>query len=244
MKRALLTLGLTVALLGVACDSEEQCVADCDSQGSSGSTSTGGSGSSSDEGTDSSSGGESPQCEGSENNVALFIEENRDCETVLDCVSVDGICYGGGESVCGAIALSSSADLDAWETIYGELTSNCECEGADPCGSVVMCNDAQQCESSFGDEAYCPSIEQDMQTFLAANRACEVDDDCMALKSTCYVDECSVVAVNVDTDASDWARLDELLRQCDVPAESVCNFVGECGPDIGCGDNGQCEAVF
>ncbi len=244
MKRVFLTIGLSVALLGVACDSKEQCVADCDSQGSSGSTSAGESGSGSDEGTDGSSGGGSLQCDEHAANVSQFVEENGDCETVLDCVEVEAICYSGVESPCGLVGLSASADLDAWESVYGELTSNCECEGANACGSVVMCNDEQQCESSFGDEAYCPSIEQDVQTFLAANRECTVDEDCVALESICYVDDCSVVAVNVDTDAADWERLDQLLWDCDVPAESVCNFVGECGPTIGCGDDGQCEAVF
>lgn len=245
MKSAFLTLGLTVALLEVACDSKEQCVADCDGQGLTSGSEGSESGSSSEVGSESSSGGGALLCEQYEDDVTEFIEQNRDCQTVLDCVEVDGLCYGGdAENPCGSIGLSASADLDAWQSIYGELTGNCECEAGDPCGSALMCNEQQQCEASFGSEAYCPSIERDVETFLAANRACQVDDDCVQLSSTCYVDDCSVVGLNVDTDAADWARLDELLWQCDVPAESVCNFVGDCGAELRCGDSGQCETSF
>ncbi|MBV1858727.1 MAG: hypothetical protein KUG77_09975 [Nannocystaceae bacterium] len=243
MNNALLSFGLTVSLLGLACDSKEQCVADCGGQGSSESSSGGDSGETSE--AESSSGGASLLCEQHRDDATAFIEQNRECQTVLDCIEVDGLCYAGDVSnPCGSVGLSADADLVAWQGLAGEMSDNCECDAGDPCGSAVMCNDEQQCESSFGSEAYCPSIERDVETFLAANRACEVDEDCTQLDATCYVDECSVVAVNTDTSVEDWTRLDEELRLCDGGADELCNFVGDCGAGIRCGEAGECVAEF
>jgi hypothetical protein len=88
----------------------------------------------------------------------------------------------------------------------------------------------------------------DVRTMHGESCEAVVDDaalDCTALNSSCHVDECSVVAVNVDTDPEDWATLDGLLGECEAEnPDAYCNFVGECGPEIRCGDTGRCEAVF
>lgn len=234
MKNALLTLGFVLALPGLACDSEEQCVADCDAQGSSGQNPDTGSGG---------SGGASLVCGEARDEATEFVQENRDCETVLDCVSADGICYQGDVSnPCGTLALSVEADLGAWQTIVNEMSSECPCSAA-ACGPTLMCNAAQQCEATFGSEEFCPNIARDVETFLASSRACEVDDDCMQLPSTCRVDDCSVVAVNVNTDPEDWAQLDNTLWGCGFDDAALCNFVGDCGAEHRCSDAGFCETV-
>lgn len=245
MKTFCLRFSLAVAITFTACDPKEQCVADCDSESATepGGTETDTSGESESE-SESGTTQDVAACQDHRDEATLFVEQNRACQTVLDCVSADAICYDGPISnPCGAVGLSAEADMTVWQTIGSNLADACEC-GANACGSALMCNDAQQCESVFGSEAYCPSIERDAQTFLAANRACDTDDDCVELPSMCYVDECSIVAVNVDTNPEDWARLDQALWECSVDGEMGCNFVGECGPSLSCSDEGQCIATF
>lgn len=180
-------------------------------------------------------------CAEASEDATEFIEQNRACQTLLDCVFLDGYCYQGELSrPCGTLSASKSADLGAWQTIADEMEASCECL-AEECGAATMCNDLQQCEAVFSSEAFCPSVARDVETFLAANRTCELDSDCMQLASTCYVDDCSVVAVNVDTDPADWAQLDGALWECDPEAGTLCNFVGECGVQHRCSDAGVCE---
>ncbi|MGH1347995.1 MAG: hypothetical protein ACRBN8_40950 [Nannocystales bacterium] len=241
MKRVFLTLGLTAALLVVACGSQEQCVADCDARGSTGTPVETSSTGEPTTGEPSTGDVESAACREATEAATEFIEQNRECETLLDCDVVSGLCYSGpAPNVCGGLGVAVDADLGVWEPLEEAMLESCQC-GADPCGAVPMCDD-NQCQSSFGAGNYCPSVEEDVQTFLAAHRACEFDEDCMQLTSTCYVDDCSVVAVNVETDPADWARLDDALRGCDLPVETYCNFVGDCGVEVRCGESGQCEA--
>ncbi len=212
MKTTTLRVGLTLLLSSTACDSKEQCVADCGS-------------SLSEEATE-------------------FIENNRACETALDCVAARIFCYDGPVSnPCGTVGLASGADDDTWQTISSELATTCD-DPVPVCGAGVQCNAAQQCESFFGSDEHCPNIARDVETFLAANRACETADDCVFMASDCYVDECSGVAVNRDANGDDWEFLDQLLWECDSDhTAGLCNFVGECGFDIGC-VQGQCSALF
>ena len=237
MKTYAFTLGLLLLPLTTACDAKEECIADC------GGTDVGtGSSESGTNEESSSSGGAAVSCEVPTEAADAFVEANRACETLLDCTSVLGLCYPNAGD-CGAVALSTDADLAEWEAIDAELSDACPC-GADPCGAREMCNDAQQCEAVFLSDAYCPSVERDIQTFLDANRACDTDEDCVAVDSTCYVDECSVVALNVDASAQDWQTLDGALASCDLEEGNLCNYVGECAPAIRCGDDGQCIAEF
>lgn len=240
-----LSLRLSLILLATvtACDPKDQCVADCDPQSATDSdTDPGETETNADSETESMP--NDAICDALTQEATLFLEENRACETVLDCAAVDGICYGGPvSSPCGSVAVSAEADQTAWQDIAAGLAGSCEC-GANACGSVIMCNEAQQCESSFGSADFCPSIERDVQTFLAANRACETDDDCVPVESICHVDDCSVVALNVDASEDDWKRLDNILWECGLDDTSVCNYVGDCGPSISCNASGQCEANF
>lgn len=184
----------------------------------------------------------SAACQDHRDEATRFVEQNRSCKTVLDCVSAEAVCYDGSVSnPCGVVGLSAEADITVWDAIGSDLADSCEC-GAAECGPALLCNDAQQCESVFGSDAYCPSIERDVQTFLAANRACQSDDDCMELASTCYVDDCSGVVVNVDTNREDWTRLNELLSACAVDGGTVCNLVGDCAFELTCTDEGQCAS--
>lgn len=252
MRTLCFTFGLAASIAVLCgCDTDEQCVADCQSGDSTGSTtdddtaspgSTGGTSSTSS--NDSSSTDASTQiCEDATADAVAFVEQNEACETVLDCALVDAICFAGAEA-CGSVGVSANTDLSQWNELTEAMNGACQC-GADPCGASVMCNADARCEATWLSDDYCPSIAQDIETFLAANRSCKVDEDCTALNSSCHVDECSVVAVNVDTDPEDWATLDGLLGECEAEnPDAYCNFVGECGPEIRCGDTGQCEAVF
>jgi len=118
--------------------------------------------------------------------------------------------------------------------------------GTDPCGAAVMCNEEQQCETEFGSGAFCPSIERDVQTFLEVNSTCEVDEDCVQLGSSCFVNNsCSGVVVNVDTNPGDWQQLDQLLGSCaQETSADYCNVVGDCGFPSRCSEAGRCEVVF
>lgn len=242
MTNDFLMLGLAAALLGVACDSKEQCVADCNGQGSSGEPQD----TSSDDGSDSGSGGDSLVCGEAREEATEFIEQNRDCQTVLDCVAVDGLCYDGDISnQCGTLGLSVNADMEAWQAIADDMSEACPC-GGDACGPTLLCNDEQQCETDFGSGDFCPSIARDVDTFLAANRGCEVDEDCTQIGSNCYVDNgCFGVVVNVDTSREDWQQLDQMLESCALETSTeYCNYVGDCQFPSRCSDAGQCEIVF
>ena len=240
MKSAVLRLLILVPLLSIACDAQDQCVADCDtvagSAGSSGSSGAAGS-----SGTPTTDG--ALVCADVRDEATAFILQNRDCETVLDCVAVVSFCYEGEvSSTCGEFGASANYDMDAWQAISDDLDAACgEC-GANPCGSPVMCNDAQECEAVFSSPEYCPSIARDIETFLEANAACEVDEDCKELPSSCHVNnECSGVIVNVDTSAEDWQQLDQTL-QLDCSGSGFCNLVGDCGVQPRCSDDGLCVA--
>ena len=220
-----------VALIGllVSCSQKNECIADC------GEASTGPQ--------------VSPACAQATELATEFIDANNGCETLLDCVAADGICYRGPASgACGTVALSASADLDAWSGLEAQLQQTCEC-GAPLCGGGTMCSDAGQCQEIFGDDAtYCESVFRDVHTFLDAHRACKTAADCVFAMSTCYVDECSGVAVSSDTNLDDWKRLDATLAECDLPDRQTdqphyCNFVGDCGASMDC-VAGSCTAMF
>ena len=92
----------------------------------------------------------------------------------------------------------------------------------------------------------CEDPQGDIDAYLAANKSCETDDDCTTMDSSCYVDDCAAIAVNLDADPEEWAVLDETLRDCSPPREDNvpedCNYVGECGFEVFCSAEGQCTA--
>lgn len=232
-------LGLLVLTLSLtACDKEDQqCVADCD-VGSTGDSDTSDPPPGSETGDPSSA-----ECAAAQADAEAFIENNRACETMFDCAFAEGFCTPG--SACGTVGLAASADLDAWQPLHDAIQDTCGCEGAPSCGPALICNVDGQCEAGFGDiEAYCESYERDTQTWLDAHRSCETAADCQSLASTCYVDDCESVVVNLDADPTEWEQLDRALAECDLEEPgSLCNYVGECGYEIGCSDEGQCVAI-
>lgn len=220
-----------VALIGllVSCTQKNECIGDCSGASTSQQV--------------------TPACAQATDLATEFITQNDACETVLDCVSADAICYRGTASgACGSVALSASADLDAWAGLEAQLQQTCEC-GAPLCGAALMCSDAGQCNEIFGDDlTYCQSILRDVHTFLDAHRTCTTAADCVFAMSTCYVDECYGVALAVDTNLDDWKTLDSALAECDLPNVEMgqpvyCNVVGDCGASIDC-VSGQCTAMF
>ncbi len=238
-----LTTFLTLALClpAAGCDSKDECIADCSPADSeSGTTET--SGGSSDASGSGSSTGLPASCEDDAMLAAEFLAQNRDCESSLDCMQLDAICYPGADrGPCGGIAVSKDADADAWNEVHGRLQS-CETCGADPCGSTVMCTDAGQCESVLFSDAYCPSIERDIETFLANNRACETADDCQGVDKGCYSAEasaCTLVGLNTSADLEDWEELSGAFMGCADTCDSP-----ECGARVECSPQGQCTAVF
>ncbi len=40
---------------------------------------------------------------------------------------------------------------------------------------------AQECAAVFGGDEFCQNLERDVDTFLAAHRSCETNDDCTEL---------------------------------------------------------------
>lgn len=239
-----LRLGLLLSLVCAACDAEEQCVADCDGQEGTGSST----------GADPTGSGESGAT-GSAGALACgeamaaadaFVLEHQPCESVLDCATVFSTCYVGGATPndCGTVGLGATADLGVWELLHDDVAEACGCGQTPDCGSAVYCTEANVCASSpsSGGQDVCPSYLQDAQDYLAAHRSCEVDEDCVTLEGSCYVDDCSGVAVNRDADPEDWQRLDMLLWTC-AELESdqpPCNWVGECNFEAVCSDEGQC----
>lgn len=185
------------------------------------------------------------ECSEKTDEATRFIEQNNACETMLDCTQAEALCYHGPMGgPCGGVGLSVDADLGAWRELMVGLEQSCEC-GAPPCGSNVMCNEQGWCESLLFSEDFCQNVERDIQTFLSANRSCQTAADCVSVPSTCHVDDCSAVVLNVDADVQGWQRLDEALAECEADPQDFgryCNYVGECAFNVLCTDEGQCAA--
>jgi hypothetical protein len=238
--RLFLVLGTASAIAAAAgCDTNAKCVADCD-EGDDGVGSE--SGSESGSGSGSESGSSGGACEDANAEAQAFIEANRACVTHSDCKFADGICYQGEEQQCGSIALANSADDAQWDAIHATLASECEC-GANPCGATAVCTAEGICEAQFGTmEAECAFAEQEVELFLADNRACEVDEDCQWVEKGCYdgpLADCTAISLNVDADLDVWDQLQAALG----PSGHECGG-NDCGPQIVCSAEGLCEAPF
>ncbi|MGH1340874.1 MAG: hypothetical protein ACRBN8_04950 [Nannocystales bacterium] len=236
MNRLGLTLFLLTSLSG--CDSKENCIANCEDGSSSGSEGT----------ADLPTGGGGLSCEEAIVTAEQFIEAHRSCETMLDCeVSDRNVCFPPAV-IPGAVALSldGNPQEEEWAEIREGLADACPCE--DPVSAGSFCNAAKECEAfnaETGRDQFCGSLLGDVETFLAANTGCTIDSDCMAVDSSCYVDDCSITALSVEADTLEWARLDDAGFGCsfgDAPGAG-CNYVGECDAGVECSDQGVCVAV-
>ncbi|MEM9457336.1 MAG: hypothetical protein AAGF11_24365 [Myxococcota bacterium] len=228
----ILILSLVASTAG--CDFGDKCVADCETAGGneSGSSSDGNEpGESSDGDTTTAGPG---TCE-STATAEAFIEANRQCSSVLDCVVVEAICYQGPYRPCSSVGLSADADLDAWTEIHDDLAECGEC-GGPACGSALMCTDEGECQATFGTNDPCVSYERDADAFLADNQACETDADCMLAPAECYTgNSCGVVALNNSADLSDWDTLLGYLQSCtEICGADPCAATASCGPEGVC----------
>lgn len=240
----ILVLALLTSIGG--CDLGDKCIADCDSAGQgsgSSSDSAGPTGSGSDGSGSDGSGGSSgapASCQSNTDAAQAFIEDNRACTTVLDCVSVNSICYQGPlDGPCGSVALSADADLEAWDQLHTEL-EGCEC-GANACGSTTVCNDQGLCENVLGLGDVCESYEQDAQTFINENRGCTTDAECILVQADCYLGPeraCTAIPLNTSADLDDWETLHDYLESC----EENCGGL-DCLPPISCSPEGLCVAT-
>jgi len=224
---------LLTFLLAAGCDGEDQCISDCDEVANTeGSTDPDPS-----EGSDTEP---SAVCLDVEGDADAFIQANRACTTHSDCQLFDALCYGGAQD-CGAVGVSTTADLSAWETIGEELGSACTC-GADPCGATPVCTDAGICEAQFGtDAALCADAQTQVEQFLAENRACETPADCQSADKGCYNGPgtaCVDIGLRVDADLDVWDSVSAGLSSCGEDCGGP-----ECGASIDCVDN-LCVADF
>ncbi len=234
--RMTLTASFLALLLAPGCGREDQCISDCD-----GVANTQG-GSTSDD-SDASEGSDtepSAACLDIEGEADAFVEANRACTTHADCQLIHAICYGGSQA-CGTVGVAAAADLSAWETISEELGSACTC-GAAECGPTAVCTDEGICEAQFGtDEAVCVGAQEQVEQFLADNRACEMPADCQYADKGCYNGPgtaCVGVGLRADANLEAWASFSGELSVCGEDCGGP-----ECGASIDCVDN-LCVAVF
>jgi len=225
------SLGLFLLVVLTACDTNERCVANCDD----------GAGSTSDD--DVPTAGAALTCEDATELAEQFIETHRACETLVDC-EADGrsLCLPGVD-VPGTVALSLDgfAEEEEWIELKNALGDVCPCE--DSVSSAALCNDAGECEAYNAEvdpDAVCPTVPRDIQTFLAANKRCTTNEDCVAVESLCHVDDCTSVALNVEADIMDWGWLDSREFNCMLAEEAGCNLVADCTAGVECSDQGQC----
>ncbi|MBV1862447.1 MAG: hypothetical protein KUG77_28760 [Nannocystaceae bacterium] len=226
-------LGFALLLLSTlpACEPKESCVANCDES----STSDGG------EEGGLPTGGAGLSCEELIAFAEQYIETHRACETLLDC-ETDVVCFPPA-SIPGTVSISLDGFAsEAWSEIKDVLMDVCPCETPVSAGS--LCNEAGECEAfnaEVGSGAFCPSVERDLETFLAANKGCTTNADCVAVEALCYVDACSLVALNSEANVLDWSSLDSKGFGCDAQGEFVgCRNVPDCDGVAECGDDGVC----
>ena len=88
----------------------------------------------------------------------------------------------------------------------------------------------------------CPEVDADIATFLADNRACTGDEDCVGVAADCYEGPekaCTQIALNTSADLDTWDRLHGLLETC----VDGCGG-SDCGASFSCGPQGLCVATF
>lgn len=71
-----------------------------------------------------------------------FIEANRGCNDVGDCIERAALCHD--QTQCGSVAIAADADLSAFDAALALVEQQCQECGADPCGSTLVC-DAGSC---------------------------------------------------------------------------------------------------
>lgn len=228
-----------------ACDTNERCVANCDE--GTGSTSEEGSSTDVQESDGLPSGGAELTCEELGAVAKDYIESHRACETLLDCETSRAVCSADPELPY-TVVLSLAGISDEWFEIKDALNDVCPCD-SEAYSVGVLCDEAGECQgynAEVDTHEVCPTLPGDIQTFRAANNGCTTNADCVAVESSCYVDACSVVALNVQASKMDWARLDQAGFGCTIGAGpgAGCNFEADCTAQVECSDQGQCITVL
>ncbi|MBZ5709113.1 hypothetical protein [Nannocystis pusilla] len=77
--------------------------------------------------------------------VAEVLENDLPCDDVSDCVLADAVCFS--ENTCGSVGVHKD-NVDTWNGAHSDLQALGCCEGADPCGATLACED-QRCVALF-----------------------------------------------------------------------------------------------
>lgn len=233
-----LSLALIFLTVLTACDTNERCVANCDE--GTGSTSEGGSSTTAEESDGDPTGEAVLTCEDATALAHAYIAEHRGCETMLDCeLPSRAVCLPDAD-IPGVVSLSIGGFFsDEWDDIDGALDELCPCEAPDSASSI--CNEEDECHAVDTPGEFCGTVLGDVETFRAANTSCNTNADCVAVESACYVDDCSIVALNTEASTIDWQRLDNAGTGCNFLG---CNFAGDCAAEVECSDEGMCVTVL
>ena len=84
-------------------------------------------------------------CNQMQNQAAEFLDEDKPCADVSDCVIADAVCYEG--NTCASVGVHKDSQAE-WEGLHSGLEAPECCAGADPCGGNLACED-QRCVVTF-----------------------------------------------------------------------------------------------
>jgi len=84
-------------------------------------------------------------CTNLQGDAADFLDADKPCADVSDCVLADALCFEG--NVCGSVGVHKDSQSD-WQGMQADLEAQGCCSGADPCGASVACQE-QRCVAVF-----------------------------------------------------------------------------------------------
>lgn len=84
-------------------------------------------------------------CPDLQSQAEQFLANDKPCADLSDCVSAEALCFDG--NVCGTVGLHKDSQTD-WTQMEADMASFGCCEGADPCGGTLACQD-QRCVVTF-----------------------------------------------------------------------------------------------
>ncbi|WP_434427823.1 hypothetical protein [Nannocystis pusilla] len=85
------------------------------------------------------------QCESLQQQAAAFLDADKPCVDASDCAFADAICFQG--NTCGNVGVHKD-NLDAWNTLHGQLGTDSCCSGANACGADLACEN-NRCVAVF-----------------------------------------------------------------------------------------------
>ncbi len=84
-------------------------------------------------------------CALAQDQAADFLDADKPCADVSDCVQADAVCYDG--NTCGSVGVHKDSQ-SAWQDLHDGLGAFECCAGADPCGATLACEN-QRCVVAF-----------------------------------------------------------------------------------------------